>query len=144
MDPQACLANIIKALELGEKEEAIIHIDALHSWMNRKGFAPQVTPSDLQFLLGVVRDSLPIGAPLMKYTVIEVQECTLFRRWRYAVEASSPEEAITKVRTGDPGLACDGHPIGDEDFGKSGFAVVQDFNIDAATEAARTNLTESL
>ncbi len=85
----------------------------------------------------------------MTYTIVEVQECTRLRRWVHVVEASSPEEAIANVNAGLADLSGDhemGRTLGDEDFGRSGFAVLAgdtSEHADAATKECIENLRDA-
>ncbi len=42
MDPNACLNELLRALEDGDREDAIIACDNLGDWLQKEGFLPQV------------------------------------------------------------------------------------------------------
>lgn len=42
MDPQAALYELLEAIEDGDREKALDHLDALHGWIKGGGFLPDV------------------------------------------------------------------------------------------------------
>ena len=56
------------------------------------------------------------------YTIYEIQDCSIWRRFLYEVEADSPEAALELVQSGEADPADYGEH-GDDTFGDSGWSV---------------------